>query len=263
MEPLVTTGQFPSFIADTGDLRPNPWNANVMTPENEAKLDESLKRLGNFKALVVREVPGVAGYEILGGEHRWQSAMRVGMKSILVVNLGPIDDIAAKEITLADNSRYGSDDSLALAELMKDLDLNVLEQILPYGDTDLQSVLDSANIELDKLSIDENFDKDAISPGEDDDEDDLPAKPAKTHTQLRFMVPLADAERVTKIIAQTKSDQGFNHASELVNAGDALVHLLLTARPKSILTEPSAPTLLDVENQLSLLDDITDADGIV
>lgn len=42
------------------DLAPSPWNVNVVAPGNEAKIDESIKRLGLFKPILVREVEGKA-----------------------------------------------------------------------------------------------------------------------------------------------------------------------------------------------------------
>jgi hypothetical protein len=202
-------------------LVPNGWNSNMVSPQNEAKLDEAIKRLGIFKPIVARYLPDRDKYEILGGEHRWGSAKRLGMQTVPVINLGTIDDKRAKEISLADNSRYGVDDSMALATLMSEIGSpEEVSNFLPYSDIDVQSILSSVDIAVSALDFDETIDE----PGSPEP----PAtKAPKTHTVMRFKVPLRDAESITALIAKTQKHQGLNDSDELTNAGDALVHLLL------------------------------------
>lgn len=51
---------------DTSALSPNPWNTNELTPEAERKLDESIRRNGMFKPIIVRERAD-GKLEIVGG----------------------------------------------------------------------------------------------------------------------------------------------------------------------------------------------------
>ena len=99
---------------DPKKLRPNPFNPNHVDPKNFAKLRKSIKDLGFASAVVVRELPD-GTLQILGGQHRTQVAVEMGLKTIPVLNLGTIPDDKAKRIGLVDNSRYGTDDSLQLA----------------------------------------------------------------------------------------------------------------------------------------------------
>lgn len=204
-------------------LRPNPWNTNFVSPENEAKLAESMRQLGMFKPIVVREKPDDSTqYEILGGEHRWQEAKRAGMTEVPIFNLGAISDELAKKISLADNARYGADDTLKLSELLSDLGTaEDLSQLLPYTQTDLEAVFSASNIALDELDLDEKFETDEKAPDEP-----KVAKAPKTHTVMRFKVPVGDAERITELIAKTQKHHGLTSSDELTNAGDALVQLL-------------------------------------
>jgi len=207
---------------DPEKLVPNSWNTNIVSPDNEAKLEESIKRNGLFKPVVVREVNGT--YEIIGGEHRWHIAKKIGLSEIPVVNLGQIDDKRAKEISVLDNARYGADDTLSFAELLKTLgDVGELQSFLPFADEDLTTIFSSTDIALDDLDIDGNFE----SPGDQPDPEPPAAKAPKTHTQMRFKVSLGDAERLTALIAKTMKAQGFTTQDDLTNAGDALVHLLV------------------------------------
>lgn len=206
-----------------GELRKNLWNSNQVSAENEAKIRESINRNGIFKPIIVREVAGQGGYEIIGGEHRWEQAVELGYSDVPIVNLGVIDDSKAKEIGVIDNARYGVDDALALGDILKDIGVDNLQDFLPYGDTDLTAIFSASDIALDDLEIDESFEKSA----EIQQEDEKPVEKApKTHTPMRFKLLLGDAERLTVLIAKTQKEQGFTTEDDLTNAGDALVHLL-------------------------------------
>lgn len=237
-----------------GELRKNPWNTNKVSPEHEAKIRASLQRNGMFKPIIVRQIDGIGGYEIIGGEHRWEQAIELGYSEVPVVNLGPISDKQAKEIGVIDNARYGADDTLSFAELLKELgDVDELQEFLPYGDLDLTAIFSASDIALDALEIDENFES---APESAPEEDEKPAKAPKTHAILRFKVPLGDAERLTALIAQTQKDHGFTTADELTNAGDALVHLLGSYFTRPAATPASTTASLDADAFNSALDDV-------
>lgn len=205
-------------MADPRKLRPNPWNTNVVDAANEAKLEESLKKFGMFKPVIVRELP-TGDLEILGGEHRAGAAVRLGIKDIPIMNLGPIPDAEAKKIGLVDNGRYGNDDTLQLAALLKELgDIEDLASFMPYSDQDFSNIIDSAEINLDDLEALPELDPVAKPTS-------LPTAP-QTHTIMRFKVPIEDAERIGELINHVIKVQGLTGSDSLTNAGDALVHLL-------------------------------------
>lgn len=176
-----------------------------------------MDRLGNFKPILVRTLED-GSLQILGGEHRRDSAMRSGEKTIPVLNLGVIGDTKAKEISLADNERYGEDDSEALEKLINSLETkDELSSFLPISDDEMDSFWSKAAINLDDLDLDED--------------DDLPIeKPigasAPTHRVVRFKVSVADAERMSDFIESTGKNNGFTTSDALTNAGDALIHAL-------------------------------------
>lgn len=198
-------------------LQPNSWNTNVVTPENEEKLEKSMKRLGVFKPITVRTLED-GTLEILGGEHRVDLAIRSGMTEIPVINLGRIGDKEAKEMGLVDNARYGSDDSLQLAGLMEELgdDAEEIASFLPYSDMDITEIFSSKSIDLSDLEM--------------SDDDDLPASEDSsvsilTHQIMRFKIPIEDADAITEIIEQIMKAQKFDSSDSMTNAGDALVYL--------------------------------------
>lgn len=202
-------------LIETNRLRGNPWNPNVLDPASESKLDASLKRLGFFKPIIARELEGGV-LEILGGHHRWESAIRVGLTEVPVVNLGEVDDSKAKEIGLADNGRWGHDDAGKLADVFADLDLEEIAEFLPYSENDLAAIIATSEIDLDDLNL--------------DNDDDVPlgdTKTPPTDTIMRFKVPVRDAEAISSAIGAVTRAQGFDGSNALTNAGDALVWLLL------------------------------------
>jgi len=202
-------------------LKHNPWNTNVVSPENEAKIDASLARLGMFKPIIVRELAD-GSYQILGGAHRRDSAIRLKLDTVPVTNLGRIDDQRAKEIGLVDNGRYGNDDTLRLAELLDGMGSpDDLATFMPYTDADFASIFSSVNIALDDLDI----------PDDDAAPSVLPKEAAvQTHQIMRFKVPVEDVGAVTDLIEATMKAQRFTEDDSLSNAGAALVHLLTSGK---------------------------------
>ena len=200
---------------------PNPWNTNVVSPDNERKIAASLERFGLFKPILARENPA-GQIEILGGEHRWRAAMDAGYATVPVLNLGPIDDKKAKEISLVDNGRYGADDSNKLAELLAELgDMGDLSQFMPYDSVEIEQIFSAATINLDDLEID------------DDDVTEQPQKPIKKVQEfqiMRFKIPVADGARVSEVMETIMKKHGYTGDDSLTNAGMALVQLCSEAQ---------------------------------
>lgn len=202
-------------VVEVNQLRGNPWNPNVLDVDAEKKLDASLQRLGVFKPIIARETK--SGLEIIGGHHRWESAKRIGVEEVPIINLGDIDDSKAKEIGLADNGRWGHDDAGLLADVLADLDTVELSDFLPYTKKDFEAIFTASDVNLDDLNLDD----------EDDDLLDLDDKKAPpTHTIMRFKVPVLDAETLSARLKRVMEEQDFTSGDSLTNAGDALVYLL-------------------------------------
>lgn len=197
-------------------LEPNPWNTNHVSPENEEKLQTSLKKFGFTRPIIVREFND--GLQIIGGEHRWQVARKMGLETVPVVNLGKIDEKRAKEIGLIDNGRYGQDDTLQLAELLKELgDAEEILSYLPYSDKDLDQLFAASDIALDDL--------DSLDP--DEPLPDLSGVGKAQEFQImRFKIPMEDVSRVQALVEATMKSQRLTGDDSLMNAGNALVYLL-------------------------------------
>lgn len=200
-------------------LRPNPWNTNRITdPANEQKLRESMKLLGTYKPIVVRTLPD-GTLEILGGEHRWKAAGQLGHAEVPIINVGLVDDHRAKQIGLVDNGRYGEDDSVALAALLRELGDEVLT-IVPFSEADLAALTAAASVSMEDLDA---MDRDSLP-----DLSDLKAGP--TAQMLRFKVPIEDVAWVSEMVDKEMKAEGFKDEDSLSNAGHALISLLRKLR---------------------------------
>ena len=210
MEQLIQTIHIDKLFA-------NSWNTNIVSPDNQIKIENSIKRFGMFKPLVCRTLPD-GRIEVLGGQHRLEAAKKLGYTEVKIVNLGEVDDQKAKEISLVDNSRYGSDDGLKLGELIKDLD--DIGEYLPYTETELAGILGAQTVNLDDLGVlDEESDEELEKKVEEI------TKATPTYQIMRFKVPIEDAEFVKGMIDGICKKQGFSGSDSLTNAGDALVYL--------------------------------------
>lgn len=202
---------------DPNKLEFSPWNVNVVSPENMEKLKESVRRNGIFRPVVVREMPD-GSYQVIAGEHTTRVARELGMETIDVYNLGPIDDRKAKEISIIDNQHYGVEDAYGLGELLKEIDA-APQDFLPFSDQELNRIFQTTLIDLDTLDLP---DEDLI-PDYDPEESQRSAR--VDHQIMRFKVPIADAERVQRTIEAIIKRQGLNDRDSMLAAGMALVHL--------------------------------------
>jgi ParB-like chromosome segregation protein Spo0J len=219
---------YPQVEVDPRDLQQNPWNPNEVDPINREKIRNSLRSEGFFKPVLVRTLPdGVL--QIIGGAHRVEEAIALGMGKVPATNLGVISDVRAKRITLLDNGRYGEDNHEKLSQLLSE-GIGTIEDllaILPIDEAELTGYFDHDNDlqkELDSLG---DLSDDDFEGGEIDL--DIKNKPTKTHEILRFKVSVDDAERAKEVINRITREQGFTESDALTNAGDAFVWLLKTA----------------------------------
>lgn len=207
---------------DPRDLGANPWNSNTVSHENEQKLRASVERLGMFKPLIVREMED-GSLQLIGGQHRCEAAIEAGMQTVPVINLGRITEERAKEIGLIDNSRYGTDDTLKLAELLDELGMTDMVEIMPWSEHEIAAISASIAVDIDDLDLEE----DGLE-GDDPDNQGQERAP-RTHEVLRFKCSLNDSARIRSLVNRTIATHDFNGSDDLTNAGDALAQLLLTS----------------------------------
>lgn len=208
-------------------LKPNPWNSNRVGAENMAKLMHSVSDVGFATAVVCRRLPN-GDLQILGGHHRVQVAISVGLVEIPVLDLGVVDDKRARKISLLDNSRYGTDDSIALAKVFEEIGMTSKElaEFLPFSTLDLDMISSSVDIdlrELDDMIADDDPEENKFVP-----EDYQPE--LRTHDIMKFRIPLADAEKIRQRVEKVMKSQGFTDNDQMTAAGEALAYIINGAK---------------------------------
>ena len=201
----------------------NSWNPNKMSPEAESKLRNSIQKNGHIKPILVRELDD-GQLEIVGGEHRVDVSIDLGMDSVPVLNLGRISDEQAKKALLIDNSRYGEDEATMLAALLEDIGTaDDLAEWTTYNMDELNTLLGSTKTTEDDLSY-----LDELSTLDEADDDALPtALPdVQTHQVMKFKVPVEDAHTVKDIIDGIAKAQKLDDSDSAVRSGDALLWLI-------------------------------------
>ena len=203
------------------NLRKNPWNTNKVSVENEEKLDNSLKEYGVFKPILCRNVDGEL--EIIGGEHRVESAIRLGLETVPVINLGVMSDDKAKKIGLLDNGRYGNDDFNELQKLITSLeDGQDMYNVLPFSSEDFDNLFQHQEIEFSEIP---SFD---LNEEEEEIEETLPTpKIPDSHTIVKFKIPLEYLQDLNDKILAKQQELGIEYGDKLKNAGEALLMIVL------------------------------------
>lgn len=157
-------------VADVETIVPNLWNPNKMDPFMKDKLRLSITKDGFNLPIFVRPISAATyrpdydelvdkgvKWEIVDGEHRWTVGSELGMKKIPFINLGPINDEKAKEITIKANSLRGEFDSIRLAQVIKDIvDAQGKEyaiEVLPNTPERIDALLSVLHTDFNQLQI--------------------------------------------------------------------------------------------------------------
>lgn len=225
---IVPTFEMDVEYASPHDLRPNPWNPNAVDPVNQAKLENSIKRDGIKRPIVVRQLDN-GDYQIIGGQHRTEAAIELGMKQVPIINRGKISDAEAKKETLLDNYRYGSDNLDRLSALLSDPEIGDAASLLdtmPIDEEELAEYFSHVTSESVDLDIDDALDDDSEKEELDETVDLGAGKPLRTHAIIRFRVSIEDQAKLAELIKQVKIEEGYVTSDDLTNDGDALIHLI-------------------------------------
>lgn len=109
----------------------------------------SIREHGFISPILVRKKKDY--YEIIDGEHRWRGAKELGMKKVVVNNLGNVTDEVAQQLTIIMNEVKGEADPQKLSSLLKALsekiDLTILEKHLPYNIDELTHMISTNEID--------------------------------------------------------------------------------------------------------------------
>ena len=114
--------KFPVEIkkVDINSVFRNEWNPNKQSEIIYRTLKNSVKNIGFMVPVLVREIEKET-YEIIDGEHKYNAAKDLQYTEILIANLGKVDDMTAKALTISMNTIKGEHDILEEAQVLKDI----------------------------------------------------------------------------------------------------------------------------------------------
>lgn len=206
---------------DPNSLKPNPWNPNQVDPLSRERLAQSIKNEGLVPGIYVRALKD-GTLQIIGGQHRAEIAAEQGFDEVDVIHLGELDDRHAKKLTLALNTRYGTNDMDKLQDILSEgLPVDEMMAVLNIDATEFTALFEHASdIDLDDLEGLE---------GDDGMEIDLGGSSAPSQQILRFKMSNEDAAKVDSLMMRIRKERDFEGSDELTNAGDALVWLVQNA----------------------------------
>src|SRR5919106_1376019 len=98
------------------ELKPNDYNPNRQTEDEFQMLLASMREDG-FTQPILRMPDGT----IVDGEHRWKAAQELGYETVPVVRVS-MSEAQRRIATMRHNRARGQDDTVAVAELMLDLE---------------------------------------------------------------------------------------------------------------------------------------------
>jgi len=201
----------------THRLVPNPWNPNVQSEFMYGREKKSIQTFGFVDPITVRSSCEGKMFadeqgplpQIIDGEHRHRAATDLGLREVLIHDLGDVSDAAAKALTEMFNALHGEPDKHRLARLLKDVVEAdpTLVPVLPYDDDNLGEL----------LALNDGFDWGSLSS-----EDPSPPK-TKVHPRLILEFSTQEqADEVKRVLGkQSKRDEP---------SGDTLARLLIRFR---------------------------------
>ncbi len=197
------------------ELRPNKWNYNVQSKDVFNKLVSSMRRHGFTKRVTARRVPGVPGFEIVDGEHRWRAGALLGLTMLPIDDLGEIPDEKAKELTILLNELGGRPDDVRLGDLLRDISsvvaMETIIEVMPFSASEIDTYMNAMTFDLASLSG-----ADTRPPEAKEERDASPMKSSKKVVVARWG-GLA-AYDVEKAVEAAKVKGGYASAEDAILA---------------------------------------------
>lgn len=156
-------------IAELHEWQDNPRN---ITPRDYDRLMKQIKRLGQYKPLIV-----TPDGEVLGGNMRLKAYRELGMQNIWVSEVYPANENEKLEYALSDNDRAGYYDEDLLANMMPNYTIDWSQYAIDLKPpVDINTILENLGDHM--LGDNTEVDVDAL-------DDDLNAECPRCHFRFK------------------------------------------------------------------------------
>ena len=196
-----------SLLIKRSQLSNNDYNPNKTTERQQEAIAESLNSYGQLTAVLVRPDPENEGnYIIIDGEHR----SMVLDEELYVDVVHNLSDADAKKLTVIMNETRGSADKIELAQLLSSIndeleDFENLKLGLPYEDTELQELIDLADVDWDNFETTD----DETEEGSDDPDDNW--------VTITCRIPTETIDVINQAIALIKDETDLHQDKAIAN----------------------------------------------
>lgn len=225
---MIELGTQQILWLDPDELSPNSWNPNSVGIEEMEKLKNSLKNNGFFKPVLYRTLAD-GTKEIIGGEHRIIAASELGVQ-IPTINIGEVDDVTAKKLTLMDNDSYGENDSTKLAKVLQDLESagEAITEEMTYSEDQLADLL-NMTVDVSLEELDELDDLDLTSPPEQEKPNDINDDSESIFKTFKMRVNIEDSEDFSDMVETMISELNIEESDPSIARAQVFMHLLKEA----------------------------------
>jgi hypothetical protein len=136
------------------NLVPHPENSNRMSRKFMKKLEENIRKSGNYETITVRPHPEFEGrFQILNGHHRVEILKEVGIREVKC-DVWNVSDAEARLLIATLNRLEGQDvpelRMSLLKNLMNDYDPSALESLIPESTGQLEEIMKLCKEEFDE-----------------------------------------------------------------------------------------------------------------
>ncbi|HUT53070.1 MAG TPA: ParB N-terminal domain-containing protein [bacterium] len=133
-------------------LLPHPENSNRMDPKLMKKLEENIRKSGNYETITVRPHPQFEGdYQILNGHHRVEILKRIGFDRAKC-DVWDINDAEARLLIATLNRLEGQDvpelRHNLIQNLLRDFDIPSLESLIPESAKQIEDMIELSKEEF-------------------------------------------------------------------------------------------------------------------
>lgn len=117
------------------------WNYKVENADLSRKLVSNMKRNGQIENLLVRPLE-TGFYEVVNGNHRLDAMEELGIKKVMVFDLGNITDAQARRIAVETNeTKFLADTALladVIGEILEEFPVEDLTETMPYTKQEIE-----------------------------------------------------------------------------------------------------------------------------
>lgn len=117
------------------------WNYKVENADLSRKLVSNMKRNGQIENLLVRPLD-TGFYEVVNGNHRLDAMEELGIKKVMVFDLGNITDAQARRIAVETNeTKFLADTALladVIGEILEEFPVEDLTETMPYTKQEIE-----------------------------------------------------------------------------------------------------------------------------